>query len=98
MNGPRRLRALRPGSGTTSTGSAIIRRTATELAAAIASGETSAVEVTQACLDRIADVDETIHAFLYVDGERALDARRPRWMRRSLPVSRSDRLPGCRWR
>ncbi len=60
------------GSGTTSTGSAIIRRTATELAAAIASGETSAVEVTQACLDRIADVDETIHAFLYVDGERAL--------------------------
>ena len=52
----------------------VIRQTAAELAAAIASGEISSVEVTQAHLDRIAAVDETIHAFLYVDGERALEA------------------------
>ena len=32
----------------------------------------SAVEVTQAHLDRIAEVDGEIHAFLYVDGARAL--------------------------
>ncbi len=52
--------------------STLIRRTAAELAAAIASGETSSVEATQACLDRIAAVDETINAFLYVDTDRAL--------------------------
>ena len=50
----------------------IIRLTAVDLASKIKSGELSAVEVTQAHLDRIADVDGTIHAFLYVDGERAL--------------------------
>ena len=50
----------------------IIRLTAVDLASLIKSGELSAVEVTQAHLDRIADVDGTIHAFLYVDGERAL--------------------------
>jgi len=55
-----------------STGSGIIASTAAELAGAIASGEISAVEVTRAHLDRIAAVDDTIHAFLYVDGERAL--------------------------
>ncbi|MBA8795208.1 aspartyl-tRNA(Asn)/glutamyl-tRNA(Gln) amidotransferase subunit A [Friedmanniella endophytica] len=48
------------------------RRTAVDLAAAIAAGETSAVEVTRAHLDRIEAVDEAVHAFLHVDGERAL--------------------------
>ncbi|HET9650395.1 MAG TPA: Asp-tRNA(Asn)/Glu-tRNA(Gln) amidotransferase subunit GatA [Microlunatus sp.] len=51
---------------------ALIRRSAAELATDIATGDLSAVEVTQAHLDRIAAVDETVHAFLYVDGERAL--------------------------
>ena len=52
--------------------SELIHRDAADLAAAIAARETSAVEVTQAHLDRIAAVDETVHAFLYVDAERAL--------------------------
>jgi aspartyl-tRNA(Asn)/glutamyl-tRNA(Gln) amidotransferase subunit A len=50
----------------------IIRTTAADLAARIAAREVSAVEVTQAHLDRIAQVDEQIHAFLYVDQARAL--------------------------
>ncbi len=50
----------------------LIRGTAAELADRIAQREVSAVEVTQAHLDRIGAVDETVHAFLYVDGERAL--------------------------
>jgi aspartyl-tRNA(Asn)/glutamyl-tRNA(Gln) amidotransferase subunit A len=48
--------------------------TATELARRIAAGEVSAVEVTQAHLDRIATTDERIHAFLHVDAEGALAA------------------------
>jgi aspartyl-tRNA(Asn)/glutamyl-tRNA(Gln) amidotransferase subunit A len=56
--------------------------TAVEIAAAIAEGETSAVEVTQAHLDRIAAVDDRVHAFLHVDTDgalraaKAVDARR----------------------
>ena len=50
----------------------IIRQTAVDLATKIKSGELSAVEVTRSHLDRIAEVDGEIHAFLYVDGERAL--------------------------
>ncbi len=56
----------------------LIRRSAAELAASIASGELSAVEVTQAHLDRIAEVDgepqSGVHAFLHVDAEGALAA------------------------
>ena len=55
----------------------LIRLTAADLAARVASGEVSAVEVTQAHLDRIAAVDEAVHAFLHVDTEGALaQARR----------------------
>ena len=50
----------------------IIRQTAVDLAAKIKSGGLSAVEVTRSHLDRIAEVDGEIHAFLYIDGERAL--------------------------
>jgi aspartyl-tRNA(Asn)/glutamyl-tRNA(Gln) amidotransferase subunit A len=46
--------------------------TAADLAGRIAAREVSAVEVTQAHLDRIAEVDGQIHAFLYVDHARAL--------------------------
>jgi aspartyl-tRNA(Asn)/glutamyl-tRNA(Gln) amidotransferase subunit A len=48
--------------------------TAARLAAAIAAGETSAVEVTRAHLDRIAAVDDRVHAFLHVDTDGALAA------------------------
>src|SRR5690606_26699514 len=52
----------------------LTRKTAAELAATIASGETSAVEVTRAHLERIARVDGDVHAFLHVDAEGAVAA------------------------
>ncbi|WFF03277.1 Asp-tRNA(Asn)/Glu-tRNA(Gln) amidotransferase subunit GatA [Micromonospora sp. WMMD964] len=54
----------------------LIKMTATEIASLIAGGETSAVEVTQAHLDRIAAVDDRVHAFLHVDTDGALAAAR----------------------
>src|SRR5580704_4182344 len=48
--------------------------TAAQIAAAVAAGEVSAVEVTRAHLDRIAAVDPDVHAFLYVAGLGALAA------------------------
>ncbi|MDT3443732.1 MULTISPECIES: Asp-tRNA(Asn)/Glu-tRNA(Gln) amidotransferase subunit GatA [unclassified Pseudofrankia] len=52
----------------------VVRLTAAETAAAIAAGELSAVEATQAALDRVAKVDDAVHAFLHVDAEGALTA------------------------
>ncbi|GAA0632801.1 Asp-tRNA(Asn)/Glu-tRNA(Gln) amidotransferase subunit GatA [Sporichthya brevicatena] len=52
----------------------LTRLTAAELAALIAAGEASAVEVTQAHLDRITKVDDSVHAFLHLDTEGALAA------------------------
>jgi len=52
------------------------RLTAVEIAALVAGGEASAEEVTRAHLDRVAAVDERVHAFLHVDTEGALDAAR----------------------
>ena len=54
----------------------LVRLTAAETAAVVASGEASAVEVTQAHLDRIGAVDGSVHAYLYVDTEGALRAAR----------------------
>jgi aspartyl-tRNA(Asn)/glutamyl-tRNA(Gln) amidotransferase subunit A len=54
----------------------LTRTTAADLAAKIHAGEVSAVEVTQAHLDRIGDIDATVHAFLYVDAKGALAAAR----------------------
>ena len=48
--------------------------TAAELAEKIHTKQVSSVEVTQAHLDRIAETDDTIHAFLYVGSEQALAA------------------------
>jgi aspartyl-tRNA(Asn)/glutamyl-tRNA(Gln) amidotransferase subunit A len=56
--------------------SELIKMTASELAAKIQSREVSAVEVAQAHLDRIAEVDGDVHAFLHVDTEGALAAAR----------------------
>jgi aspartyl-tRNA(Asn)/glutamyl-tRNA(Gln) amidotransferase subunit A len=52
----------------------LIHLTATEIAALVASGDASATEITQAHLDRIAAVDDRVHAFLHVDAEGALAA------------------------
>src|SRR5580658_102892 len=60
----------------------LTRMTAAELSGALAAGEVSATEVTRAHLDRIAAVDDRVHAFLHVAAESALaqaaevDARR----------------------
>ncbi|GAA4848646.1 Asp-tRNA(Asn)/Glu-tRNA(Gln) amidotransferase subunit GatA [Pseudonocardia benzenivorans] len=52
--------------------SELTRLTAAELAQKIHSREVSAVEAVQAHLDRIAAVDEQVHAFLHVGAEAAL--------------------------
>ncbi|MCW2547440.1 MAG: glutamyl-tRNA(Gln) amidotransferase, subunit [Mycobacterium sp.] len=52
----------------------IVGRSAGELAASIAKGDVSAVEVTQAHLDQIAATDGELHAFLHVDTGGALAA------------------------
>ncbi len=54
----------------------LTRMTAADLAGLVAKGDASAVEVTQAHLDRIAAVDASVHAFLHVDREGALAAAR----------------------
>jgi aspartyl-tRNA(Asn)/glutamyl-tRNA(Gln) amidotransferase subunit A len=54
----------------------LVRRTAAELAQALADGETTSVELTSAHLDRIAAVDGEVHAFLHVDADGALAAAR----------------------
>ena len=54
----------------------LTKLSAAEIAGLVAGGETSAVEVTQAHLDRIAAVDDRVNAFLHVDTEGALAAAR----------------------
>ena len=54
----------------------LTRLSAAQLAAHLTSGETSSVEATQAHLDRIADVDGAVHAFLHVSAEQALATAR----------------------
>ncbi|MGH3310606.1 MAG: Asp-tRNA(Asn)/Glu-tRNA(Gln) amidotransferase subunit GatA [Streptomyces sp.] len=62
----------------------LTRLTAAQIAEKIASGDLTAVEVTEAHLARIDAVDEKVHAFLHVDREGALatarevDAKRER--------------------
>ncbi|SDK12796.1 Asp-tRNA(Asn)/Glu-tRNA(Gln) amidotransferase subunit GatA [Nonomuraea jiangxiensis] len=54
----------------------LIRKTAAELGAMIAGGEVSAVEVAEAHLDRMAEVEPKVQAFLHVDRETTLDQAR----------------------
>jgi aspartyl-tRNA(Asn)/glutamyl-tRNA(Gln) amidotransferase subunit A len=73
----------------------LTRRTAAELADALAAGETTSVEITEAHLARIADVDPAVHAFLHVDAEGALAAARAADERRAAgnPASALDGVP-----
>ncbi|WP_061962572.1 Asp-tRNA(Asn)/Glu-tRNA(Gln) amidotransferase subunit GatA [Demequina flava] len=52
------------------------RASAAQMIAAMKAGEVTSVELTQAHLDRIADVDGAVHAFLHVNGEEALEVAR----------------------
>ncbi len=78
--------------------SELTRLTAAQLAAAIAAGEVSAVEVTDAHLARIGAVDDQLHAFLHVAADRR-PGRGPRaWTTCARRASRSGRWPASRWR
>jgi len=50
----------------------MINKTAAEMSSALASGEVTSVALTKQHLDRIADVDKKVKAFLHVDNESAL--------------------------
>ena len=76
----------------------LVERSAVALAEALAAGETTSVELTQAFLDRIAAVDPEVHAFLHVDAEGALAGRRrlrrtPGRRRARLARSTASRSP-----
>ncbi|HEX5086159.1 MAG TPA: Asp-tRNA(Asn)/Glu-tRNA(Gln) amidotransferase subunit GatA [Nocardioides sp.] len=75
--------------------SADLRRSAGELAGDLASGATTSVELTQACLDRMGEVEGALHAFLVVDDEGALAAARASDERRAAgrPASPLDGVP-----
>jgi aspartyl-tRNA(Asn)/glutamyl-tRNA(Gln) amidotransferase subunit A len=57
-----------------STADGLVGHTASDIAASVAKGDVSAVEVAQAHLDQIAATDGDLHAFLYVAGDEALAA------------------------
>jgi len=61
----------------------LIRMTAADLAELLALGKATSVEITQAHLDRIAAVDDDVHAFLHVDADGALQAARESDARRA---------------
>ena len=79
-----------------------ITKSADELAQALADGEVTSVELTQAHLDRIAAVDGDaeagVHAFLHVDAEGALAQAQASDERRAAgapgQVTRQKRLRG----
>src|SRR5690625_709948 len=54
----------------------LTRKTAADLAAALAAGEVSSVEVTQAHLDAIEATDSQVNAYLHVNTDEALEAAR----------------------
>ena len=80
----------------------MINKTAAQMAEALAKGETTSVELTQAHLDRVAEVDGQVKAFLHVDSKGALaqakdvDARRAKGEKLSpiagIPLALKDVL------
>jgi aspartyl-tRNA(Asn)/glutamyl-tRNA(Gln) amidotransferase subunit A len=71
------------------------RRSASAMAAALADGSTTSVELTEAHLARIAAVDGAVHAFLHVDAEGALAQAADADRRRAAgqPASSLDGVP-----
>jgi aspartyl-tRNA(Asn)/glutamyl-tRNA(Gln) amidotransferase subunit A len=71
------------------------RATAAEMTDALASGETTSVELTRAALRRIEMVDGQVHAFLHVDAEGALEQAAASDARRAAgaPASALDGVP-----
>ena len=76
----------------------LTRMTAAELSAALASGQVSATEGTRAHLDRIAAVDDRVHAFLHVAADSALaqaaevdERRQPRILAELSRITRLGR-------
>ena len=82
-------------SGAAASAAGLVRRTAAELADALRDGQVSSVELTQVHLDRIAAVDESVHAFLHVDADGALASARQSDERRAAgrPASALDGIP-----
>ncbi len=73
------------------------RTTAASLAEDLAAGTVTSVEATQKHLDRIAEVDGRVHAFLHVDADGALEqAAAPTHVARA--ARRSRRWTACRSR
>jgi aspartyl-tRNA(Asn)/glutamyl-tRNA(Gln) amidotransferase subunit A len=68
----------------------LIRSSAAELAQHLADGNVTSVEITQAHLDRIAQVDGDVHAYLHVNPELSLAAARDSDQRRSNGESRGS--------
>ena len=70
----------------------MIKNTAAQMSSALEKGETTSVELTKIHLDRIADVDQKVKAFLHVDGESALkqaaavDANRASGKKLKMPL------------
>lgn len=56
--------------------SGVVFKTAAELSQLLRSGELSSEELTTACLDRIQEFDDQVHAFLHIDREGALATAR----------------------
>jgi Asp-tRNA(Asn)/Glu-tRNA(Gln) amidotransferase A subunit family amidase len=81
----------------------LTRMTAAELSAALERKDVSATEVTRAHLDRIAAVDDRVHAFLHVAADSALEQARDIDARRhhgeslsplaGVPVAVKDNIP-----
>ncbi|TDT33581.1 Asp-tRNA(Asn)/Glu-tRNA(Gln) amidotransferase subunit GatA [Naumannella halotolerans] len=66
----------------------LLDSTASRLGELVATGEVSATEIAQVHLDRIAETDEAIHAFLHVDTDGALAAAAAADERRAAAESR----------
>lgn len=77
------------------------RLDATEVARRIASGKTTAVAVTAACLDRIAERESDVQAFAYIDREyalaqaKAVDRRGAKGVLAGVPVAFKDVIDTC---